>query len=299
MPETPVPARAQTIKQAKAAYKTRGSPALSEREKKQLERSIELDRRAWRLREIEKKKAEAAKKRGEKERREREEQARARIGTQRRCDKFGYKSSQLHLGAFLSKSDTAQTTLLEAPPATTEDSGDDSFGDGGLDDDTLLSAVGSMQAATVQDTTISTHSPAVEARAYAQRLITTPAALAKPRAAAYEDVYSFFDELDSSTQIARELSTDHEQQRQPPQRKQSGANLSFSSGEFDLTIEDIEELEASAVASKKTDHDRKLMPPPPLPVKPPTSTVAVHELTKEELEFLVDDDIQLTQADPG
>ncbi|KAI7380127.1 hypothetical protein KC328_g12956, partial [Hortaea werneckii] len=72
----------QTIKQAKAAYKSRAQQPLSDAEKKQLERSIELDRRAWRTKEQERKKAEALKKRQEKERREKDDHERTMLGTQ-------------------------------------------------------------------------------------------------------------------------------------------------------------------------------------------------------------------------
>ena len=88
--------QATTIKEAKAAYKTRAEQPLTEREKKQLERSIQLDRRAWGLREREKNKLDLAKKRAAQEKAQKEEER--RIGTQRRNDKFGFKSSQFHLG---------------------------------------------------------------------------------------------------------------------------------------------------------------------------------------------------------
>lgn len=91
--------QAKTLKQAKAAYKTRSEQPLTEREQKQLERSLQLDRRAWALREREKTtRLDTAKKRAAQEKAQREEQA--RLGTQRRCDKFGFASSQFHLGAF-------------------------------------------------------------------------------------------------------------------------------------------------------------------------------------------------------
>ena len=103
MPPAPLPNRPQTIKQAKAAYKSRGQPSLTEKEKRQLDCAIELDRRAWRSKEADKRKAEAAKKRLENEQKQKEELERLRLGSQRRCDRFGYKSSQMHLGAFLNK----------------------------------------------------------------------------------------------------------------------------------------------------------------------------------------------------
>ena len=138
--------RCATIKQAKAAYKARGRPTLSEAEQRQLQRNVKLDQRAWAIREREKKRAETAKKRVEKEHEERKKQA-GLLGSQRRCDRFGHKSSQFHLGAFFAAGANKSRPGSDAgsmSPATSrcnsaED--DEAFGDDGVDDDDLLSAM--------------------------------------------------------------------------------------------------------------------------------------------------------------
>lgn len=94
-----------TIKQAKAAYKSRAASTntLSEREKKQLERSAALDRRAWGLREKEKARVEAVKKRAEREKLEREGRRNPGEEEKRRRDRHGFLASQLCLGAFFGR----------------------------------------------------------------------------------------------------------------------------------------------------------------------------------------------------
>ncbi len=118
-----------------------------------------------------------------------------------------------------------------------------------------------------------------------------------------DDLDSFFDDLDSSTQIARELSVEY------TAPLPDAVNTSFGSAEFDLTLEEIEELEKPSIkpppAVDKAQNDRKLMPPPALPTwkpalaKPPTPVAMCSGYTKEELEFFAADDLQLTQVDPG
>lgn len=92
---------AKTLKQAKAAFKARDETPITEREAKQLERALQLDRRAWALREREKTRADVTKKRLAQEKAQKDEER--RLGTQRRRDRFGFKSSQFHLGAFFQK----------------------------------------------------------------------------------------------------------------------------------------------------------------------------------------------------
>ncbi|PNS15728.1 hypothetical protein CAC42_4180 [Sphaceloma murrayae] len=106
MPSAPT-RRAQTSKQAKAAYKTRGASFVSPAEKKRLERGAELLARANRI------KAQEARKKEWQEKRAREQSKQdgdPNLSSQRRLDKFGYASSQFHLGKFFTT--TRQTTNL-------------------------------------------------------------------------------------------------------------------------------------------------------------------------------------------
>ncbi|KAK3716548.1 hypothetical protein LTR37_006444 [Vermiconidia calcicola] len=309
MPASPPAGRAQTIKQAKAAFKARGRPALTEREQKQLERSIELDRRASKAKEAEKKKAEAAEKRSEKDRKDREERLKVQLGTQRRCDKFGYKSSQMHLGAFLGKSRVQHETQRVNSGALAGVSDDDSFGDSGVDDETLLDALCGMQGLEKgghtthrTDDELKKPSPTTHQHQPAKK---SHAAIA-PTPYLNSELDLFWAELDSSTQIARELSTSPPTGPQQQRSMTSSHTGSFGSDEFDLTVEDLEELQPSP-AQQKIVEDRKLMPPPPLPGRDPPLAKSIMEkattldygFTLNELESFVDDDLQLTQANPG
>lgn len=302
------PAKAQTIKQAKASFKARARPTVSEREQKQLERSAELDRRAWRLREQAKKKSEFVKARQDKEREEREELERTRLGTQRRYDRFGYKSSQLHLGAFFGRGHGAEKGHAAEQENMTED--EYGFGDDGVDDETLLDVLQSPQS--------NNNTPTLPV-AYVQ---SNAPPTAGPRAAAaaaacVESVPAWDDfELESSTQIARELECSEPGQAGAVEESR---NDSFSCDDFDITVEDLENASPSAAAAVKAQTDRKLMPPPALPlglVDHPTPAIADPRklstntarictvmkplpdpgFTLSQLEEFVDDDLQLTQT---
>lgn len=305
MPE----AQRQTIKQAKAAFKARGRPALSDAEQKQLERSLELDRRAWRSKEQEKRKAEAVRKREDKERKDREARQQAMLGTQRRCDRFGYKSSQFHLGAFFGSEAPKQLqTTLESVPSE-----DEFFDDSDVDDQTLLDALEITGQHPLSDGIM----PSVPLRSG----VCTQRPTAVPSPTVEVDLSDFWEELGSGTQIAREL------EAQPDAGLVSDSNMratSFNSGDFDLTMEDMEDLESSIPAVSKVEQDRKLMPAPalplkalnaptveakapdhsPAPVRPYHSNDSVTQrppyagFTMTELETFVDDDLQLTQAAP-
>lgn len=306
--------RPQTIKQAKAAYKSRGQPSLTEQEKRQLDRAIELDRRAWRTKEVDKRKAEAATKKAEKDRKQREEAQRMRLGSQRRCDRFGYKSSQMHLGAFLGKRKDA---MKENLPAMQETSESESFGDDDLDDETLLDAITTIEQpilrhSSVRQTPTATHSAPASKQAHdtttthsnppgqqAHTTISVTSAEPSHPAQVTEDLSCFWDDLDSGTQIARDLAMEEHQAPKATTTTSSKAS-SFSSGDFDLTIEDMEELDPAPPpppnAPSKLEQDKKLMPPPPLPQRhaPPAE-----QFTMSQLESFFDEDIQLTQGDPG
>lgn len=189
--------RKQTIKQAKASFKARGRPTLTEKESRQLQRAIELEERADRAREAEKRRLEAAKKRSEKEKREQaQSKQQVQLGTQRRCDRFGYKSSQFHLGAFFRKQATEKPGAGEASKQHEQEA----FDDDDLDDASLL---GAINVANASD-------PAMkQLRPDAGPMPPPPrpaAALVKaPRLPEQEDFSDLFDDLDSSTQIARAL----------------------------------------------------------------------------------------------
>ena len=296
MPPAPPPNRPQTIKQAKAAYKSRGQPSLTEKEKRQLDRSIELDRRAWRSKEADKRKAEAAKKRLENEQKQKQELERLRLGSQRRCDRFGYKSSQMHLGAFLNKRNVRLQDQKEDVQLLCAESDVESFEDDDLDDETLLDAMAQADDTTTRKTTHLLVQTTTESAQTAIYPFNTPRINHNTTGTSgheMEDFESFWEDLDSSTQIARDI--DFENPESGESKPTSKAS-SFSSGDFDLMIEDMELLDPPPPPPVlKIELDRKLMPPRPLPTihAPPTEA-----FTLSQLEQFVDDDLQLTQAAP-
>ena len=90
----------QTAKQAKAAFKARGSTHVSDSERRKLERGANLLERAKRIKDQDQRKKEWLKKRTEQEKKQGSDEQTVNLGTQLRLDKFGYKSSQFHLGNF-------------------------------------------------------------------------------------------------------------------------------------------------------------------------------------------------------
>ncbi|KAK7541398.1 hypothetical protein IWX49DRAFT_557225 [Phyllosticta citricarpa] len=84
----------QTLKQAKADYKKYG-PRVSEREQRQLERGIELERRAEEIKERERRRKDAAKKRREKEERDKETRSRMGVGIATQLAGFNHTQKQL------------------------------------------------------------------------------------------------------------------------------------------------------------------------------------------------------------
>lgn len=351
--------QATTIKQAKAAYKTRAEQPLTEREKKQLERSIQLDRRAWGLREREKNKLDLAKKRAAQEKAQKDEER--RIGTQRRNDKFGFKSSQFHLGAFFRKpgpapladskdrkvDDTNEQPDVSKPAAITtpelemtvdkgqdEDLDDESSDEfEGVDDESLLEALHSPEVMRVNPVP-----PDVQTRSFVSMLPPPRPIFAKPTNQGpaqpieqrVEDL-EWNDFLESSTQIAREISaetpTTHLPSAHVPAAKETPRMGSFSSGSFEFTEDDIEQLDPTPCPRVQHGHtpeqtkaasERMAMPPPPLPVKrwaqgpektgsrghldPKLVTEPAHAqdelgFSMTQLESFVEDDLQLTQAE--
>lgn len=236
----------QTIKQAKAAYKSRAQQPLSDAEKKQLERSIELDRRAWRTKEQERKKAEALKKRQEKERREKDDHERTMLGTQVRRDRFGFRGSQMHLGAFFGgqrgkgkKTETVKGPENAIEPGCTEQAASDDMD--ALDDESLLGVMElSPNIARAEPSIPRQLSLDITPMARVPQHGQPSRVQSEPVRTTEEDLSDFEHELGSSSQIARELNCEE------TTVTREARNASFNSADFDLTAEDLEELEVYA-----------------------------------------------------
>jgi hypothetical protein len=250
-------AKAQTIKQAKASYASRGRPSLNAKEQKQLERSLELEQRAEKAKEQEKRRAAAAKKRAENENRSKAERERSFLGTQRRKDRFGYVSSQFHLGAFLvgggmgGKSVGEDDTVMREEDFGEED---DLFGDEELDDQDMLNALdvpvtGQMSEHAKSDSAVFMPPPPVP-----------PTIRRSQSAPVLEDMGDFWDDLESSTQIARELGDDAEVRL--AEKTTSTRSASFGSGEFDLTAEDLDQLDPPEIIQQEFPSAKTAMSPP-------------------------------------
>jgi len=300
MPAAPGLRRPQTLKQARAAYKASANGAVSEAERKRLDRLVELDRRAWRAKETEKRRAEALKKRAENDEKDR---SNVHLATQRKCDKFGYKSSQMHLGAFFGRPGVTTHGTRNSAEGLESFVEDEEFDDETLDDQILLAALEKKEdgrSSTYAPAHIgSRHPPAIGPRKASER------DQARALISAHEPL--LFEDFGSSTQIARELDDDLPNKRETTS-KPIRTTSSCSTGEFgifELTDEDIEGLEES-VDQEPTEprlrtvtEDRILMPPPPLPPPPIASASPVRlqsGFTVSELEYFIDDDIQLTQV---
>lgn len=320
----PAIVKAQTTRQAKASFKARGRPSLSAQEQRQLERAIELEDRAERAKEADKRRAEAARKRAETLKKDKSERERGQLLSQRRCDKFGFKASQSHLGAFFGKNG------MQKKPSKVDEAPEDVFEDDGLDDEELLQALEQPKAEPKPPNANQVPKSDAVLMPPPSRPITTTSvklSIPEPTSADY-DLRSFWDELESSTQIARELSTVSPEQRKASETRAS----SFNSEDFDLTAEDLDELDPPKPATPRAVKAQRAMPPPALPAKPqakamPPPPVPAKRLqnkvktqnairgpflpasslycspelgfTLSQLENFVDDDLQLTQAVPG
>lgn len=325
---------AQTIKQAKASYKSRGRPTLTNKEQRQLERSLELEARAERAKEAEKRRAETAKKRVESERVAKTNNVKCQMGSQRRTDRFGFKASQFHLGAFFG----AGAKHIEAcseqsrPYAAQNELSEDAFEDDGLDDESLLSLLDqSPQARAAKQSIVepaNSHAKLMPPPPLRSRMPTKPKESGDIDIGLELQLNDLWDELDSSTQVARDLNLAEE----PKLDMQATRSGSFSSGSLNLTAEDFEELDSPDHLHAPTlTRAAAVMPPPALPsrlveprgrpnVQPktmPTARKPVKAIrgpfhpasslycspdlgfTASQLEAYVDDDIQLTQAVPG
>ncbi|KAK4552884.1 hypothetical protein LTR86_010016 [Recurvomyces mirabilis] len=317
-PQQPV-ARKATIKKAKADFKSRGQPTISNSERKQLLRGAELDQRAWGIEQREKKKAEATlKKKQERERREKDDRARVQMGTQMRCDRFGYKSSQFHLGKFFGAEagKTEQDGEISVAAVMVEEvKEEDMFGDDGVDDDTLLEALGAPHVRLDAEENESKH-----AKGGSLRSVDEPspqAALVSADNSSCKDdmMLDFWNELGSSTQIARELADDDTKPKYQSKAWLSPVQRPEGVMEHGQTT-------SNRVPAYRSDGHisaRDLMPPPPLPLKvirpkvpmrglqalqkppnhQPCTIVSTSGFTMSELEDFVDDDLQLTQVAPG
>ena len=255
---------AQTLKAAKAAYAKRGRPTLSTREQKQLNRSVELEERAKKSRDQAKRRADAIAKRQVEERRQKamEDEA-SRLATQRRCDRFGFKESQTHLGAFLGVKRVGKDQEEE----------EEEFGEA-VDDEALLDAL-EMPAAegpagSVVDASEMFRMPVLPAL-HVVEVGPRAVPLAPSPQLDVNDVWDDYD-LGSSTQIARELDSEPACKPASERIEAEKRNDSFDAGEFNLTVDEMEELDAPPRPQSRDALDRKLMPPPMLPSKSTKST---------------------------
>nr|POF04847.1 hypothetical protein CFP56_75878 [Quercus suber] len=319
--------KAQTIKQAKAAFKARNYNPLSDRLKRQIERSIELDNRARRSKEQEKRKAEAIARRKEKERHAREEQKCASVSEQRSCDKYGYESSQYHLEAFFPTGKTG----CPGHTISRQVQGCNNQGDYAINEE----LIGDDSFDLIQDSVAMPVPPKL--------MLSCP----KSDQVSVESFYTSF----GLTKKATRVLTDQDENRatlvrehgskthnvKEPQRcdptmdSSNGCKVSFGSvdSDFGLTVEDVEALEAS-LCLRRDENDSGLMRPPDLPAKSATASrlqmpPVVNKLevdsgilelkdvphqiertftdkigfTMSQLESYVDDDLQLTQTTPS
>ncbi|KAK4504556.1 hypothetical protein PRZ48_005472 [Zasmidium cellare] len=269
----PAICKAQTTKQAKASFKARGRPSLSDAEQRQLERSIELEQRAERSKEAEKRRAEATRKRAENAKRERSARERGQLLSQRRCDKFGFKASQFHLGAFFGKPGN-EAVVGQVRQADQEE---DVFGDEDLDDEELFKALESANPRKSQPDT--KQAPKSDAVLMPPPPRPQPVALnrshTEPTPAVDHDLGSFWDDLESSTQIARELNSDSPKREKHLESKAG----SFSSEDFDLTAEDLDELDPPKTGMMPTvESVRQTMPPSKSPLKTAVKTMPPSKL---------------------
>lgn len=318
----------QTLKQAKAAFKARGSTLVTNTEKRQLERGAILLQRAERIKEAETRRKELLKK---KTLQDTKAAKTCLLGTQRVNDKFGYQRSQFHLGAFL-KPKAAVPPAAPAPHVQEEDSPEEPWSDDGVDDDTLLDLAGESPVTTTKAQPAHASGPSQQTpsktHGHAKNQLLSPSTT---------DEFGSFDDLfHRSSQITRDLSTPQKPEHVPSMTRSFDRIPSFTSGDFDLSADDLEELDWSVdslpnnniaipQANKngdmrswlnggvtKTedtghniDRDRKLMPPPPtIPKKCSTptrtnsaarTTVSPHGISFADLEHLAAEEIQLSQ----
>ncbi|KAK5698592.1 hypothetical protein LTR17_023510 [Elasticomyces elasticus] len=309
----------RTIKQAKADFKARGRPTISVLEQKQLERSIQLDRRAWGVKEREKRKAEAAKlRRVEKERSEKEaREKKALAGGKTRSDRFGYASSQMHLGSFFGGGGVKKEDVKSESKVEVElENDDDMFGDDGLDDETLLetleSPVGTSDTpqlgveakvtaelpATTRSALQQCHSQlsvtpwtnnsgtliGVARTPFGAKAVTKTSSLiasraqTKPPAAVACDPSDFWDDLESSTQIARDLAFDEPKVKAAPAVVQHQNRTAAQRKAITKTLASNKTLPGHFFPSRLSGTASKFPEPAP-PPPPPMRALSFAEIT--------------------
>lgn len=254
MPTAPVATR-QTTKQAKAAFKARGSVHVSSAERRKLERGAQLLERADRLKAQERRKKEWVKKREGQDAQQKTEEDSKILGSQLRLDKFGYKSSQFHLGRFFGPPKAQPHAQLQAPNLSTvkeeyDDENMEDFENDDLDEATMLGL-----------DPINRHSH-------------------RPDQAAND----WTDFLESSTQIARELSDETPKQpvisntaKQQSTRSRSLVSIPSWNSDEAFDEEDLAALEDQLAAVNRQhqmDKDKLLMPPPPRSTAPSDRPIA-------------------------
>lgn len=272
----PAARRAQTSKQAKAAYKARGgSSYVSEAERKQLARGAELLRRAERLKLQEERRKEWMRKKEADE--ERVKRGKAPLGEENVLDKFGYQSSQFHLGKFFQLGG-AKARVVEEVQKEEED-----ISSAGLSVDTASPSL-DYDTDTASETDLSV-------------FLDSSTQLAR--------------DLDETAVIALPTTTTvHVATRANPSLSFS----SFGSGDdlFDATtVSELDKVAAvaaptcgpSAEKHSTASNDRAAMPPPARPVmrdERPVPQMNLNELRRygirnADLEWVADCDVQLSQ----
>ncbi|CAD0096180.1 unnamed protein product [Aureobasidium vineae] len=319
----------QTLKQAKAAFKARGSTFVTDTEKRQLERGAILLQRAERIKESEARRKEVLKK---KSLQDTKATKTCLLGTQRVNDKFGYQRSQFHLGAFLKPKPALAPAPTPAPAPLSalqeEESGAEPWEDDGVDDDTLLDLAGESPVTTLKRPPTQVPSQQTPSKSHGEPKLISPSNT--------EEFSDWDDFLERSSQIARDLSIP--QKPTSPATRSFDRIPSFTSADFDLSADDLEELDWSVdnlhqnnaplpqvppqQVSKNGDMrswlngkdkekdepgrdiDRKLMLPPMIPTKRPSPTSAAarmtvppgaHGISLADLESLAGEEIQLSQ----
>ncbi|KAK4903109.1 hypothetical protein LTR27_000037 [Elasticomyces elasticus] len=310
----------RTIKQAKADFKARGRPTISVLEQKQLERSIQLDRRAWGVKEREKRKAEAAKlRRVEKERSEKEaRKKKALAGGKTRSDRFGYASSQMHLGTFFGGGGVKKEEDVKSEPKVEVEleNDDDMFGDDGLDDETLLETLESpvctsdtpqlgVEAKVTAEIPATTRSAlqqchaqlsvtsrtndsgtltGVARRPFGAKAVTKTSSLiasraqTEPPAAVACDPSDFWDDLESSTQIARDLAFDEPKVEAAPATAQHQSRNAAQRKAITKTPANNKTLPGHFFPSRLSGTASKFPEPAP-PPPPPMRALSFAEIT--------------------
>lgn len=319
----------QTLKQAKAAFKARGSTLVTDTEKRQLERGAVLLQRAERIKEAETRRKEVLKKKALQDSKATKA---CLLGTQRINDRFGHQRSQFHLGAFL-KPKAAVPAVAPAPlPAIREESPTEPWeDDDGVDDDTLLDLAGESPVTTLKAPSAQAPSQQTpsKTRGDVKHHFVSPSTT--------DEFGSWGDLLEGSSQLARDLSVP--QKQTPPTTRSFDRIPSFTSADFDLSVDDLEELDRSInnppieknIAASQVhkngdtrswlkrenkqeeagrDVDRRLMPPPPtipskrpLPTNTASSSTAratavspvTHGISLADLECLASEEIELSQ----